>query len=643
MALPFGSHGPGENRTRRFVGGVDFSKPESMNAMTKNKHNERQPSGALSDDQLCVLEEMVSSLRPDQLIWVRGYLSGVTAGAGVLTTTAPAAERVRQASQRRVASITVLFGTETGNGREVARQAVEAAQAQGFQADVRDLAEVGRGDWKRFETILLVVSTHGEGEPPEPVRSAYNLLHSPRAPKLSHLRYAVFALGDSSYEHFCKAGRDIDGRLAELGAAALIPRVDCDVDYEEAATAWIEAAMGAVAAGKTRPGFTASAGAHSGHSAIPGTSRRHLTRAPILENHLLTAKGSSKEVRHIELSLENGELDYEPGDVLHVLPRNQAEYVEEVLSTLRADPEQPVYAGGTEIPLATALTERYEITRVTRPFLERYTEWAQDRVLREMLAAPDKCVLRGFINGRHVVDVLREFPAGITPQQLIDLLRPLPPRAYSIASSHRATPGEVHLTVGVSRYAGRTGEHRGVASGWLADLDPSDAEAPSYVRANEHFRLPPDPDTPVIMVGSGTGVAPYRSFLADRRATGARGDNWLFFGDRNFGTDFLYQREWLSHREQGLLTRLDVAWSRDEGQERRYVQHSLEACGQELYDWLEQGAHLYLCGSTRMAEGVHSALCGVVQKEGAISPERARAYVEALKHDNRYHRDVYDT
>ncbi len=611
--------------------------------MTKNKHGERQHSGALSDAQLRMLEEMVSSLHPDQLIWVRGYLAGVTAEVGAFATATPAVERTRQIGQQPGTTLTVLFGTETGNGREVARRVVEAAQAQGIQADLRDLAEVGRADWKRFETVLLVVSTHGEGEPPESARPAHTFLHSARAPRLSHLRYAVLALGDSSYEHFCQAGRDFDERLAELGAEALIPRVDCDVAYDDAATAWIEAAMGAVAAGRMRPGFTAPVNAESGRSTMPGTSSRHPTRAPVLENHLLTAKGSSKEVRHIELSLENGELEYEPGDVLHVLPRNQAEYVEEVLSALGADPEQPVDAGGTQIPFAMALAERYEITRVTRPFLERYTECAQDQNLREILAAQDKRVLRGFINGRHVVDVIREFPAGITPQQLIDILRPLPPRAYSIASSHRATPGEVHLTVGVSRYAGRNGEHRGVASGWLADLDPLDDEAPMYVRANEGFRLPKDPDTPVIMVGSGTGVAPYRGFIADRLATGARGDNWLFFGDRNFGTDFLYQREWLRHREQGLLTRLDVSWSRDKGRDRRYVQHSLEACGRELYDWLERGAHVYVCGSSRMAEGVHGALLGVVRKEGTISPERAQAYVEALRNDNRYHRDVYDT
>lgn len=609
--------------------------------MTNTKHTQRQPSGALSDEQLSALEEVIASLRPDQLIWVRGYLAGVTAEIGASGATISVDEQTSHAGKRSAGTLTVLFGSETGNGREVARQVVEAAQAQGIHADVRDLADVGRADWKRFETLLLVVSTHGEGEPPDPARAAHAFLHGQRAPQLKHIQYAVLALGDSSYERFCQAGKDFDARLAELGATTLIPRVDCDVDYEEAATAWIEAALEAVSGATARSHFTTSASARSIRSAMPGTSRQHPAHAPVLENHLLTARGSSKEVRHIEFSLENVELEYEPGDVFHVLPRNHSAQVQEVLAALRADPEQPVQAGATQIPLEMALTERYEITKITRPFLERYAEWAHHPTLREILIAPDKRVLRGFINGRHVVDVIREFPAGITPQLLIDILRPLPPRAYSIASSHRATPGELHLTVGVSRYEGRSGEHRGVASGWLADLGTPDCEVPAYVRANEHFRLPQDPDVPVIMVGSGTGIAPYRGFLADRLATGACGENWLFFGDRNFDTDFLYQREWLRHREQGLLTRLDVAWSRD-GQEKRYVQHSLEARARELYGWLEEGAHLYLCGSTRMAADVHGALLGIVQQQGATSPDRAQGYVEALKRDNRYHRDVYD-
>jgi sulfite reductase (NADPH) flavoprotein alpha-component len=610
--------------------------------MTSTRHTDFQPPGALSDEQLHTLEEMVAALRPDQLIWVRGYLTGITASAKAPGATIPAGEHTGQPDRRGAASLTVLFGSETGNAREVARQVAQASQARGINADVRDLAQVGRTDWKHFETLLLIVSTHGEGEAPEPARAALALLHGQRAPRLDHLRYTVLALGDSSYEHFCQAGRDFDVRLAELGGTTLIPRVECDVDYEEPAAAWIESALEAVASATTRPEFAAPPSARSQPSAMPGTSKRHPVRAPVLENHPLTAEGSSKEVRHIELSLEDVALDYEPGDVLYVLPRNQSAHVEELLKALPADPEQPVQTGATQIPLQLALTERYEITKVTRPFLERYAQWACDPALDEILTAQDKRVPRGFINGRHVVDVIHEFPAGITPQQLIDILRPLPPRAYSIASSNRATPGEVHLTVGVSRYAGRASEHRGVASGWLADLDTEDSEAPLYVRANEHFRLPQDPDTPVIMVGSGTGVAPYRGFLAERRATGARGENWLFFGDRNFETDFLYQREWLDHRDQGLLTRLDVAWSRD-GHDKRYVQHSIETRAREVYDWLERGAHLYVCGSTRMAEDVHGALLGVVRQEGAASPERAHDYVEALKRNSRYHRDVYDT
>lgn len=610
-----------------------------------NMKNANGPvSGHLSAAQLRTLQELIASLSHEQLVWVRGYLAAVDAQGA--RSDAPQ-DTVDPQEPAAGLALTILYGSETGNSRQVAEQARAAAQAQGLQvAVVRDLRDVRRADWRKFETVLLVISTHGEGDPPDSARESHALLHSKGAPRLEHLRYAVLALGDTSYDQFCQAGREFDQRLSDLGAQVITPRVDCDVDFEEPAAAWIETVLRELAssmdAAPSKPIVqeTAPARAVPHLEERPGYSRRNPVEIPVLENHLLTADGSSKEVRHIEFSLEQAGLEYQAGDVLYVLPNNHEEHVSELIEALGAAPAQRVTTGSDEIPLVQALAQRYEITKVTRPFLERYAERSQAAALREILDADNKKVFRGYVNGRHVVDVLREFPLGLSAQELIDILRRLPPRAYSIASSNCATPGEVHLTVGVTRYHGQRSEHRGVASGWLADLDTEQTTAPVYVKANEHFRLPKDPDTPIIMIGSGTGIAPYRGFLAERQELGAQGNNWLFFGDRNFRTDFLYQREWIQYRDDGVLTNIDVAFSRD-GVDKRYVQHRLEERSRELYEWLQEGAHLYVCGATAMADDVHSALLNVVRREADISEEDAHVFVHQLQDEHRYHRDVY--
>jgi sulfite reductase (NADPH) flavoprotein alpha-component len=592
--------------------------------------------GPLTPQQWQTLISLLSSLTPDQRRWLSGFVAGFSALDGALPLSAPGPAR-----QESAAGITLLYGSQTGNAEQLARRFHDHLVQAGQSVRLESMAGYKPAQIKRERLLLIVVSTHGEGEPPDNAQGFYTFLHNTRAPRLEHLRYAVLGLGDSSYEHFCKTGRDFDERLAALGAEAIAERVDCDIDYEAGADAWFEQILARLSQIREAVGTVVMGGGPS--SEASRHSRKNPFPAPLLENLPLTAPASSKDIRHIALSIADSGLRYTPGDALGIVPGNRPEQVDELLKALHLYHADTVTGpSGATLSLEKALLSEYEITTVSRAFLEHYAALAASARLGALLKPDQRGELQDWLRGREILDVVREYPVtGLKGQQFVSLLRRLPPRLYSIASSGMADPDEVHLTVAVVRYEAHGVSRHGVASTFLADRVEMGGTVPVYVQENPNFRLPSDPATPVIMIGPGTGVAPFRAFLAEREATGATGRNWLFFGDRRFDHDFLYQSEWLAYRRKGLLTRIDVAFSRDTA-EKVYVQHRILEHARTLYAWLEQGAHVYVCGdAARMAPDVHAALCEVLVREGGRSPEQAQEEWLALKAGKRYQRDVY--
>jgi sulfite reductase (NADPH) flavoprotein alpha-component len=591
-------------------------------------------SGPLSPQQWDILRRLAEDFSPEQRLWASGYLAGFGESAQKL------AQSPSIQTSEASAEITVLFGSQTGNAEKLAKALHARLQQSGMAARLEDMGSYRSAQLRRDRCLLVIVSTHGEGEPPDNARPFYELLHGKKAPKLDGLQFSVLALGDTSYEYFCKTGRDFDARLEGLGAARLYPRADCDVDYEEAAERWMEGVLAALPqAGASR--LAAVESAVTEQAAV--YSKKRPFPATVLENVRLTGRGSTKDVRHIELSIEGSGLRYEPGDALGVVPTNWPDRVAGLIESIGLSPSSAVPGSdGIETTLEDALLHHYEITTLTRPFLEKYAELTGSVELAELLKEENRARLRDFLYGREIIDAVRRYPVpGITADRFVAMLRKLPPRLYSIASSQNANQDEVHLTVGVVRYASHGMERHGVASTFLANRVGDEGQVPVYIDNNPNFRLPEDPDAPIIMVGPGTGVAPFRAFLAEREVMGAKGKNWLFFGDRNFHSDFLYQREWLDYRKKGLLSRIDVAFSRDDDA-KIYVQHRMLEQSRRLYAWLEEGAHFYVCGDAeRMAPDVHEALIAVLSQEGGFGRERAEDYVRNLQASKRYQRDVY--
>ncbi|HYW04637.1 MAG TPA: assimilatory sulfite reductase (NADPH) flavoprotein subunit [Gammaproteobacteria bacterium] len=580
------------------------------------------------------LSRLVEALSPGQASWVSGYLAGLAAAG---QPAAPAA-----AGPDAGARITILYGSETGNAEAIAERARVRAVERGLQARAVDMADYKPRELRQERLVMIVTATHGEGEPPDPAEGFHEFVHGRKAPKLEGTRFAVLALGDSSYEHFCRTGREFDQRLAALGAERIHERVDCDVDFEEGAERWIERALDAFA--RHAEPAPSNVVAFTGSGERQGTvhDRKNPFHAEVLENLVLNGRGSDKETRHIELSLEGSGLTFEPGDVLCMVAQNRPETVAELIGTLGLSGEETVAGPRGEVTLAEALTHDYEITTLTPPFLEAWAQASGAEALQALTGEGRRREMLEFAHGRHVVDVVGQFPVtGLTAQQFVDMLRRLQPREYSIASSHNANPDEVHLTVAAVRYHSHGRDRHGVASTWLADSVSEGDTVPVYVQRNKHFRLPSDPSTPVIMIGPGTGVAPFRAFVEERECRGAGGRNWLFFGDRRFRTDFLYQTEWQRWLRDGVLDRLDVAFSRD-GRDKVYVQDRMRENAAELYAWLQDGAHVYVCGDAeRMAPDVHRALIEIVAGEGGLGEEQATDYVKGLQRDRRYQRDVY--
>jgi sulfite reductase (NADPH) flavoprotein alpha-component len=592
------------------------------------------PGPSLTQEQWEQIKTLASALAPKQALWVSGYFAGlsdaVLAGQGV-----PPAASVQPGAGAR--TLTVLYGSETGNCTALAATLAEAARALGLAVTVADMANYKPRLLKDEQDLLIVTSTYGEGDPPQPAVAFFEFVEGRKAPQLPGVRYAVLALGDSTYERYCEAGKRLDRRFEELGATRLLPRVDCDVDYDEPAAAWITAVLAPLAEDR-RPAAAKPAAAAS---AAARFDKRNPFPARIVENLVLTGRGSTKETRHVEFSLGESGLAFEPGDALGIEAPNAPGVVDAILDAVAIDGDAPVTVKAGQTTLGQALATGLEITTLTPRFLEHWEKLSGAADLKTLLSDGHAQERGAFLRSNHVIDVVRAFPVpGLEAQTLIAGLRPLQPRLYSIASSLAAAPEEAHLTVATVRYALYGEPRAGVASGFLADHGAPGQSVPVYVQANPHFRLPGD-DVPIVMIGAGTGVAPYRAFMQEREARGAAGQSWLFFGDRNFRSDFLYQIEWQALLKDGLLTRMDVAFSRDGGR-KDYVQHRMQQQGRDLFAWLEEGAHVYVCGdAANLAPDVHEALIGIVQTHGGQDREEAEDYVRGLQSDHRYQRDVY--
>ena len=606
------------------------------------------PGPGLSEEQWSQLNALSITLRPGQAAWISGFFAGIEHQARVANGADAALLRDNPASAAIAAPaparpLTILFGTETGNSRELAKRLAEALRGRQVEANLVDMADYKTRGLKDEEDLLVITSTHGEGDPPQTAVGFFEFLESRKAPKLPQLRFAVLALGDSTYERYCEAGRRIDRRLEELGGQRLADRVDCDVDYEDAAAAWTTTALGKLApdSAERRPSVPAAPMPAAGLASAAAFDKKNPFQADVIDNIVLTGRGSTKETRHIELSLSGSGLNYRPGDALGVVPRNDPALVAALLERLGLASEAPVPVKQDTISLGEALAGTFEITAATPRFLDHWAGITGDAELQGLCAADRKEARMAFLRDHHILDIVSRFPAsGIDASRFVAGLRPLQPRLYSIASSLAAAPEEAHLTVSTVRYMLADLPRTGVASGYLAARTEADATIPVYIQSNDHFHLPDD-DVPILMVGAGTGVAPYRAFMQEREARGASGRSWLFFGERNFRSDFLYQVEWQEFLKNGVLTRLDLAFSRDAAP-KTYVQDRLRQQGREVYAWLEEGAWLYVCGdAARMARDVHAALMDVVAEHGDLDREDAEAYLSALQRDRRYRLDVY--
>jgi len=588
----------------------------------------------LSPEQLAKLQSAIGEYSPTQLAWLSGYFWGmVNQQPGAVPAAAPAPA---------AAAITLISASQTGNARRLAEQVRDDLIAAKLNVNL-----VNAGDYKfkqigQEKLLLIVASTQGEGEQAEEAVALHKFLQSKKAPQMKDTAFAVFALGDTSYEFFCQAGKDFDNRLGELGAERLLDRVDADVEYQAQAEEWrkriVEVLTQRVPAEATAQPAASLAGAVNQIDSSPYTKEEPLT-ALLSVNQKITGRNSDKDVRHIEIDLGDSGLRYQPGDALGIWFENDPALVKEVVELLWLKGDESVEVNGKTLALSEALQHHIELTQNTTPIVEKYAAVCRDEQLNALLA--DKHALQQFAQNTPFVDMVRQAPTELDAQQLVDLLRPLTPRLYSIASSQAENESEVHITVGAVRYEIEGRARTGGASGYLADRLEEDGEVRVFIEHNDNFRLPANPDAPVIMIGPGTGIAPFRAFMQQRENDGAGGKNWLFFGNPHFTEDFLYQVEWQRYVKDGLLTHISLAWSRDQA-EKVYVQDKLRENAAEVWRWLQEGAHVYVCGdANRMAKDVEQALLEIISQQGSMDLETADEFLSELRMDRRYQRDVY--
>ncbi|EBH9978019.1 NADPH-dependent assimilatory sulfite reductase flavoprotein subunit [Salmonella enterica] len=587
----------------------------------------------LNPQQLARLQAATTDFTPEQLAWVSGYFWGVL-------NPRSDADAVTRAPERGSLGITLISASQTGNARRVAEALRDDLLAVNLNVNL-----VNAGDYKfkqiACEKLLVVVtSTQGEGEPPEEAVALHKFLFSKKAPRLNNTAFAVFSLGDTSYEFFCQAGKDFDNKLAELGGERLLDRVDADVEYQTVAAQWRARIVDVLKSRTpvTTPVPSVVSGAVNEIHTSPYTKEAPL-RASLSVNQKITGRNSEKDVRHIEIDLGDSGLCYQPGDALGVWYQNDPALVKEIVELLWLKGDEPVAVDGKLLPLTEALQWHFELTVNTAGIVENYATLTRSEFLLPLVG--DKAQLQHYAAATPIADMLRFSPSQLDADALVGLLRPLTPRLYSIASSQAEVENEVHLTVGVVRYDIEGRARAGGASSFLADRVDDEGEVRVFIEHNDNFRLPTNPETPIIMIGSGTGIAPFRAFIQQRVADEASGKNWLFFGNPHFTEDFLYQVEWQRYVKEGLLSRIDLAWSRDQ-KEKIYVQDKLRERGAELWRWINDGAHIYVCGdANRMAKDVEQALLEVIAEFGGMDLESADEYLSELRVARRYQRDVY--
>ena len=586
----------------------------------------------LSESQLAQLQQATAGLDAVQTAWVSGYLAGVSQGP--VTAAAP--------TQSAGQSLTILVGSQTGNAKGVAQELAEQATAKGIPNQLISMADYKVKAIKDESHVIVVASTNGEGEAPDDAIDLHAFLASKKAPKLAGLKFAVLGLGDSSYEFFCQTGKDFEQRLQALGGEIITERLDADVDYQEVTQAWFDKALTAVEATLEKAGTSTTAAVATGTIVTENKyNKQNPFSASLLTSQKITGDRSAKDVRHIEIDLEGSDLHYTAGDALGVWFKNDQNMVDELIEKLGLDATKEVTVGDNSIALKDALIEEYELTGTHPGFIEGYAALTENEALQKL--AEDKNACRDFANNNQVVDVVTATGNDkVTEENFVALLRRSSPRLYSIASSQTEVEEEVHLTVGAVVFENESGQQRGgSASTFLSHRLEEGQEVKVFIEDNHNFRLPANPETPVIMVGPGTGIAPFRAFMQEREASEATGKNWLLFGDQTFNEDFLYQVEWQTHLKSGLLTKLDLAFSRDQA-EKIYVQDRLKENAAEVFKWLQDGAHFYVCGdANRMAKDVQTTLIDIISKQGKLSLEDAEEYLTELRQAKRYQRDVY--
>lgn len=584
----------------------------------------------------------IDSLTTTELAWLSGYCwARVQPNAVLPEGVAPVnAPQVEVAARK----VVVLSASQTGNSKRVAAQLHQQLQGLNVQLEVHSLGDYKSKNLGQEDVVLLISSTQGEGEFPEEALSFAKFLFSSRAPKLSQVSFAVLALGDSSYPLFCEAGKQFDQRLAELGARRLTERVDCDLAYEDQAEHWcaqlhniLDAEFAAAQQASAAPANTALVSP----SSTASYSKDAPYTAQLITRQKITARSANKDVVHLEIDLGDSGIEYQAGDSLGVYVNNSASLVTDFLQALNLDAQAPVQLPKLgELSLEQALTQHLELTQNNAVLIKKWAVMAENTTLLELTQAAEQLAV--YAQHTPLLALVREFPASISAQDFVDFLRPLTPRMYSIASAQEEVGAEVHLTLGLVNYQHQEQEYYGAASYYLGKHLEEDANLSIFVEPNNRFRLPENPSTPIIMIGAGTGIAPFRAFMQQRENADAAGPAWLIFGNQKFTDDFLYQSEWQRWHQLGLLPETSLAWSRANPNQKVYVQHKVIEASAKIWQWLQEGAHIYVCGdANQMAKAVETALLEVIQQAGNLDAASAADYLDQLRDDRRYQRDVY--